>query len=186
MSEQRLEIDSGGEIEIPSTICCNCARPDGIASVASELKLTRYFAMAGTEYTFTWDLPYCSDCASTASRTPVNRLHIALMIGVSTAVLFLGATIGQMALETNLLGGYDFWIALGLAAMGVSGFYASRRPAGAQTSYYQPIRIRKLRQKFISGEVTGIVLGFTNALYLRRFRDANAVLGVSPQPSARG
>ena len=34
-------------------------------------------------------------------------------------------------------------------------------------------RIRKLRQRFSSGDATGLVLGFTNSAYMRRVRQAN-------------
>lgn len=175
MGESRLEIRSAGEeISIPGEICCNCASSDRLESVESVLTLTRYFGMAGVEYTFRWSLPYCPACRVTATRNPVNRLHIALMIGLGTVALFLAAILAQSAMDRNLLGGHDFWIALVVSTVLVAGFYAARRPHGQQTSYYQPIRIRKLRQRFASGEVTGIVLGFTNDLYMRRFREANA------------
>jgi len=174
MSESRLEIrNTAGEIEIPNEICCNCARTERVGSVESELKLTRYFGLGGSEYTFRWDLPYCPECEVTASRNPVNKLHIALVIGLCTVSLFLVAIIGQMAMDESLLGGNDFWLALGVSIVLVGGFYASRKPQGGQTSYYQPIRILKLRQTFTSGEVTGIVLGFTNGSYMRRFREVN-------------
>lgn len=174
MGEARLEIGTGGEIEFPTELCCNCASPDRVDPVDSELKLTRYFGMGGSEYAFTWPLPYCPECQVTASRNPLNRLHVVLVVGVWTTALFLAATIGQMALGRNLLEGNDFWIALVVSTVLVAGFYAARRPQGQQTSYYQPVRIRKLRQKFTSGEVTGIVLGFTNRLYMRRFQEQNA------------
>ena len=175
MSESRVEIENrGNAIDLPTELCCNCAREDGLSTVESELKLTRYFGMAGTEYTFKWELPYCAECRPTASRIPLNKMHIALMIGLWTVGLFLVVVIAQTAMDTSLFGGNDFWVALGFSTMLVCGFYGSRRPKGTQTSYYQPIRIRKLRQKFTSGEVTGIVLGFTSPSYVRRFRDANA------------
>jgi hypothetical protein len=175
MPESRLEITNrGGEIEIPAEICCNCASSDRVDRVQSELKLTRYFGMGGSEYTFKWALPYCPECKLTASRTPVDKLHIALMIGLSTVALFLVSISLQAAMDKNLLGGNDFWFALVVATLLVGSFYTSRKPRGGQTSYYQPIRIRKLRQKFTSGEVTGIVLGFTNGSYMSQFQELNS------------
>ena len=175
MSESLLEISSqSGELSIPDGICCNCAREDRVATVDSELKVTRYFGMGGSEYTFTWGLPFCRGCEATAARTPINKLHVLLVIGVVTVSLFLLAIIAQMLLERSLLGGHDFWVSLAAASALVGAYYATRKPEGAQTSYYQPVRIRKLRQKFSSGEVTGIVLAFTNGAYMRRFREANA------------
>jgi len=98
------------------------------------------------------------------------------MIGVGTLAIFLVAVLFQQAMDQAFLGGYDFWVALGVATALAAAFYSTRRPRGTQTSYYQPVRIRKLRQQFLSGEVTGIVLGFTSGPYLQRFRDANPTL----------
>lgn len=173
MSESRLEIQAG-EIEIPAEICCNCATMDGVGRVESELKLTRFLGMGGSEYTYTWGLPYCPDCAVTANRNPIDKMHVAMVIGMCTVALFLAAIAGQTAIDRSLFAGNDFFVALAAATVLVGGFYAARQPQGGQTSYYRPIRILKLRQKFTSGEVTGIVLGFTNGAYMQRFRDANS------------
>lgn len=177
MGEARLEIKNlTDEIQLPADLCCNCASTIGVGSVESELKLTRFFAMAGVEYTFSWGLPYCEECAPTATRNPIGMLHVALMIGLCTVALFLIVIISQIALDQSYFGGNDFWVSLAAASLFVGAFYATRRPHGSQTSYYQPIRIRKLRQKFTSGEVTGIILGFTNAPYMQRFQAVNARL----------
>jgi len=177
MGEARLEIKNlADEIELPADLCCNCGSTQGVGSVESELKLTRYFAMAGVEYTFRWGLPYCEECAPTATRNPVGPLHVALMIGLGTVALFLIAIIVQIAMDQSYFGGNDFWVSLAAASLFVGAFYATRRPHGSQTSYYQPIRVRKLRQKFTSGQVTGIVLGFTNGSYMQRFQSANTRL----------
>lgn len=174
MGESKIEIGSASDtIEIPGEICCNCASTDRVSAVESELKLARFFLMAGVEYTFKWELPYCPGCAPTASRAPVNKMHIALMVGLWTVGLFLAAVLVQTAMDSSFFAGYDFWVALGVSTLIAGAYYGMRRPSGQQTSYYQPIRICKLRQKFTSGEVTGIVLGFTNPVYSRRFCEAN-------------
>ena len=175
MGESRLEISNTADgIQIPAELCCNCATTDRVETLESELKLTRYLGMGGSEYTFTWGHPYCLACRSTATRIPVNTLHILLVVGMCTTALFLIAVAGQLALEKSLFGGHDFWVALLTSAVLVGGFYAARKPRDGQTSYYQPVRIRKLRQKFTTGEVTGIVLGFTSRPYMRRFQEANS------------
>lgn len=43
------------------------------------------------------------------------------------------------------------------------------KPKGEQTIYFQPVRIGKLKRKFVSGTVTGIRLAFTNREYARAF-----------------
>jgi len=133
MSESLLEIcNDSGELAIPSEICCNCAREDRVATVESELKVTRYFGMGGSEYTFTWGLPFCPDCNETAGRTPIGKLHVALVIGVVSVAFFLLMTIAQMLMERSVLGGYDFWVALALASLLVGAYYASRQPRDAK------------------------------------------------------
>ena len=50
--------------------------------------------------------------------------------------------------------------------------YALRRPTGQQTSFEQPVRLRKVKQRF-TGEVTGYTLAFTQPDYAREFTAAN-------------
>lgn len=176
MSESRIEISTGaGDLDLPMEMCCNCAASSRLTTVHTKLKLSRFLGVGGVEYTYAWRLPFCRDCLHTADRNPVNATHIVLMIGLWTVGLVLAAVIGQTALEKSLFGGHDFWVALTASVVLVVGFYSgSRRPRGLQTSYYQPIRIRKLKQKFTTGEVNGIVVGFTNPAYMRRFQEMNA------------
>jgi hypothetical protein len=53
------------------------------------------------------------------------------------------------------------------------GWYSSRRARARQTSFYQPVRLLKLRQNFLSGIVTGFRLGFSNDTYADQFISAN-------------
>jgi hypothetical protein len=62
----------------------------------------------------------------------------------------------------------SFTVACGL----VFGLYSLRKPVDHQTSYYQPVRLKKVKQKF-TGEITGYVLAFTNQQYQRDFIGAN-------------
>jgi hypothetical protein len=43
-----------------------------------------------------------------------------------------------------------------------------------QTSWYQPVRLVKMRQKFVSGTVVGYVFAFRSVPYRQRFAAANA------------
>ena len=60
-----------------------------------------------------------------------------------------------------------------LACVSVFGFYSQKKPKGAQTSYFQPVRLKKVKQKF-SGEIIGYVIAFTNEVYKRKFISANS------------
>jgi len=54
----------------------------------------------------------------------------------------------------------------------VFGFYSLRKPTDGQTSYYQPVRLKKVKQKF-SGEIVGYIFAFTNSEYASTFIAAN-------------
>ena len=58
---------------------------DATCKVIHELKEVE----GGTEYTFSWRLPYCPQCRPTAARNPLGKLHVVLMIGLVTVGLFL-------------------------------------------------------------------------------------------------
>jgi len=59
-----------------------------------------------------------------------------------------------------------------LSCVLVFGFYSLRRPTDRQTSYYQPVRLKKVKQKF-SGEIVGYIFAFKNSEYASTFIDAN-------------
>ena len=48
-------------------------------------------------------------------------------------------------------------------------FYSRRKPIEGQTSYYQRMRLMKLRQKF-SSKTTGMVFGFTNSAFATKLQ----------------
>lgn len=165
-------IKSDVKFTIPADLCCNCGSTTGLAAVPTKLRKTRYMVLAGTEITVTMNFPYCPDCVRSAKRSPVgvaSKLLMAVLLFVValTVWAFSTASITQavpIGMVLPLLAVLSFGI--------VFGIYSLRKPKGSQTSYYQPVRLKKVRQKFTGG-ITGYVLAFTNTAYERAFVAAN-------------
>jgi len=154
-------------------LCCNCAALTGLTLLDQDTRLTRFFLMGGSEITFRLRLPFCRSCAPSAKRRPISLFHRLLVFGLFYFGVFAVLLLTGMALEseslldrTGLLSGI-----LGLVATVL--WYAVRRPNPHQSSYYQPVRITRLRQKFFSGMVRGIGFAFTSAVYRQQFESIN-------------
>lgn len=161
--------------EVPQDKCCNCGGSDDLKKVTTQLKKTRYMVLGGTELTFNIDLPYCGNCAISAGRLPVGaptKLLVAFGIfwALMLVVIFVPNELGSM-LPGALLPSTMAAVALGLSFT----CYAMRRPVPPQTSYYQPVSLAGVRQKF-SGEVVEITLRFANAPYSTLFQALNQEL----------
>jgi hypothetical protein len=129
--------------------------------------------LGGTELTLNYEFPYCRKCSSTSQIVPVGVGHKLLV----SAILFFVLLLASSSLPVSILASmrqefFNLVIAL-LSLSAVFGFYAFRRPMPGQTSYCQPVRLKKVRQRF-SGEIEGLVLNFTNKLYEREFRKVNS------------
>ena len=86
--------------------------------------------------------------------------------------VFALALIG-LALEAQRLMEHAIIAAVIIALLATVAAIAVRRPRGHQTSYCQPVRITKLRRKFLSGEVTGIRFSFSNGQFASEFTSIN-------------
>ena len=165
-------IKSDVKFNVPTDLCCNCGSTAGLTPVATRLKKTRYMVLAGTEITVTLNFPYCPDCVATAKRSPVGiasklLMAILLFLIALTVWAFASPSITQAVPISMVLP------ALTVLSLGVVfGIYSLLKPKGNQTSYYQPVRLKKVRQKFTGG-ITGYVLAFTNNAYERKFVSVN-------------
>ncbi len=165
-------IKSDVKFNIPTELCCNCGSTTGLSPVPTKLKKTRYMVLAGTEITVTMNFPYCPDCVKTAGRSPVGVVSKMLM----AALLFLIALTVWSFSSPSITQAVPMGMvlpALTVLSLGVVfGIYSLLKPKGNQTSYYQPVRLKKVRQKFTGG-ITGYVLAFTNNAYERKFVSVN-------------
>ncbi len=164
-----LDLDA---IEIPTDICCNCARSRELSIVATPLKKTRYLLLAGTELTITLDFPYCADCAVTATKHAIGGFG-KLLIAFG---LFWILVLGVMLLPFNLasfLPGAMLPLTLFTVAVALTlGYFRLRQPRPPRTSTVQPVRLRGVKQLF-AGDVVGLRLGFSSSTYKKRFDAMN-------------
>lgn len=161
--------------QVPDGSCCNCGATQEISFVETPLKKTRYFVLAGTELRFYLNFPYCSSCVRTADRFPVTFAKKFLVaFGIFWALMLI------VVLVPNDLGmflpGFYLPLVIGIVSLSLSFFlYSLRRIQPPQTSFYQPVTLKGLKQKF-SGDIVGITLKFSNALYADKFATLNRVL----------
>jgi hypothetical protein len=127
--------------------------------------------LGGTELRFTIDLPYCKKCAVTAKRFPVG-LGTKLLVSFGAFwAFFLLAFIVPFDWSPAIVSRLP-WISAVLALATTFGFYAIRKAAPPQTSYYQPVTLKMVKQEF-SGAVIGMTLHCSNSSFARHFSDVN-------------
>ncbi len=162
------------QFAFPADFCCNCGKKTDIERTEQDTKVTTYLFGGGTEITFKFPLPFCRECIPSSKRRPKNIFHrilvflvlfgaVALALIVSELFIPQGTVISEHLVPISLVASLSFtiiWISL-------------NRPKGKQTSYFQPVRIRKLKREFISGDITKIVFSFTNKAYERAFSAKN-------------
>jgi hypothetical protein len=166
------ELASNVQINFPSAKCCNCGSVSGIFAVSTNLKVTKFLGLGGTEITIKPQLPFCANCKKTARRIAVGigskvLVSLILFFLFMISLAFVPSSISDKVpteIALMLLFAISFSLVLGL--------YSLRKPTGSQTSYYQPIRLKKVKQKF-SGEIVGYVLAFTNKEYQKDFIESN-------------
>lgn len=170
----KVELGAGVEFSFPVSNCCNCGTRKGVAVVRQDTRRTSYFGLGGTEITFELPIPLCPGCVPSAKRRPKNLLHRALVFCVAFGVAVLGLMgVDELLYSIPALSRYLLQLSL-LIALTVFGLMLLwSQPRGRQTSYYQPVRIRKLRREFVSGKVTGIRFFFSNRNYAELFARRN-------------
>jgi len=170
----KVEFAKGLTFTFPKSPCCNCGTSSGLQAIEQDTRQTTYLFGGGTEVTFRLPLPFCPSCVPTAKRRPKNFFHQILMFLVCFGLAFLALiVVGDVIFSIPALGEYVAGIAFGIALL-VTGLMAlTRKPKGKQTSYFQPVRIQKLKREFVSGTVTGIRFAFTNGDYARAFTREN-------------
>jgi hypothetical protein len=173
-----VELASSVTMEFPLECCANCGSRGSVRVVDTEVRRTLFLLGGGSETTLRLPVPYCPTCEVTAARTPngpLAKLLLSLLLSMALMLVLsiAAATTGRALIPVEDPG--TFYLTLLVVSVGlVFAGYRLRRPRGTQTSWYQPVRLRKLRQRFVDGTITGIVIGFTCPAYLRCFAAANA------------
>ena len=170
----QLQFAEGVVFAFPKTLCCNCGTPAGISVIEQDTRLTPYMIGGATEITFKLPLPFCAGCTPSAKRRPKNVMQRALLFALVFTSAFFAILIGSdVAFSVPWLTAYIVPLSLCIAAIVVGSAVLIGRSKGNQTSYYQPVRIRKLKREFISGKILSIRFSFTNKNYAQLFVHQN-------------
>ncbi len=147
-------------VNFPQDICCNCGTSEGLSKCRTPLN------------GISPELPYCIHCDESATRKQRGVIaKILYSILLAPVIWFAGSVIFPISMTMHI--GESFLIySLVLAFIAVFGYTGSRKPRGQQTSYYQPVRIKKVRQK-LNGKNGGYAFAFTNKSYEEKFAEAN-------------
>jgi hypothetical protein len=172
-----MEVQSPA-LTFPTAFCCNCGDTNCVSEI-QDTRVTRYFAIFGTETTFHLPLPICAACRRTTRRRPAGFFSRLLVLAIMVACWFLlllaiaGSTTPPPWIADNL-----FIISLVLGAILAVVFYRFRRAKPPRTSFYQPVRIKQADVRIGGvmngpGQVAYMKLAFTNPDYLNVFMNAN-------------
>jgi hypothetical protein len=152
--------------------CCNCARPRDVTLLETPYAISKSAVAFSVTWSGSLPLPYCDACAPSATRRAPQRgqnLSIALVAGIVAAGLLVNAGMAEGGGDMMLL----VWlVTMGVAYGGLRWWSDSRPRLPGQTSYYQPVRVRALKQTF-GGKVIGLKLDFTSSVFEREFQIAN-------------
>jgi hypothetical protein len=170
----RFNINELIPVAVPADICCNCGSDIGVTLITTRLVKTTYLLMGGTETTISLSLPFCKNCAVTATRLPVG-ISAKLLI---SAMLFFASMLTWTFLPDNVSrfipGGTVIPALAILSCAVVFGYFPAHRTGNGQTSRCQPVRLKRVKGQLLGfGEATGCVLEFTNDLYRSKFNAAN-------------
>lgn len=158
----------------PPSNCCNCGTRKDVRVIAQDTRRTTYLGAGGTEITFQLNLPFCPVCVPSAKRRPKSLVHHALMFAVGFGAVFLGLIIlGDVVYSIPALSKYLLPLSLLGAALIMGITLLVSQPKTRQTSYYQPVRISRLKREFVSGKVVGIRFFFSNRNYAALFERHN-------------
>jgi hypothetical protein len=154
-------------ISFPTGACCNCGATAGVEQRPMLLAVTRFMLLGGTEWSVPVQVPCCATCAPSLTRRSPGVSGPVLAFAIWFGVAFVGA-MSLQSMQGWEVGNSTLGLAAVVALAITGGWYGLRRPKGAQTSFYQPIRIVRLHQRF-SGAITGITFGFTREDLARAF-----------------
>jgi hypothetical protein len=167
-----LPIKSDVPLRAPSENCCNCGSSANVTPIATDLRRMPLMGLAGAEIKLTLPFPYCEACAPTARRrrpTALGVIAVSLLLALVLGMcwLFLGP---QLSEEKAAYVVAPILVVVSFAV--VLAFYSLRRAAGAQTSYYQPVKLKNTGHRW-PADITGLELAFTNRKYAETFSSAN-------------
>ena len=162
-------------LNFPSTFCCNCGDTN-CRSENQDTRLSGWFSSSSANTTFQLSIPVCAACIRSTRRRPPNLVSqfltwLLVAVLVSGALFWLASSFVLPLWFSDYLLGFAGGITLILRLL----FDRLRRPRPMQTSFHQPVRVRRAEVRFAGdrGQLTALKLGFTNHEYLNVFTTAN-------------
>jgi uncharacterized protein (DUF983 family) len=175
---QQTPDTAGLGIRFPEDRCLNCGTRIALQDADLELRHTTFLLFGGIELLLRFPVTSCAGCAASMSRRALPAAQriivIGLCIAVVTTFVFLAVSL-DLDMPAWLK---SHWLAISVIGGGVPPWlwFERQKPTHPQTSYYQPVRLRRLKRSFLEGRIDRIDLGFTNPDVLRAFRTLNAPL----------
>ncbi|MBB2483750.1 hypothetical protein H5407_00770 [Mitsuaria sp. WAJ17] len=165
----------GFSLQFPEDVCANCGTRSEVFVAEQNTKVTRFLLLGGSEISFALPVSSCTHCVDSLHRRPLSlgnkALITGMMAGACATVLLMWASMGST--KTGFLADHPFLVSA-LAGLGLSWAWFRRHRAQApQSSYYQPVRIRRLKRQFVDGTIEAMHLAFTNKDYRLAFVRAN-------------
>lgn len=158
----------------PDDLCCNCGSKGSLKTVEQDTRLTKFFGGAGTESTFKFTLPFCERCEASSMRRPKTLFHRLMLFALTFAITATALVIvAGFILDLKSIADNTVYISLGVSLLIVGAQILRQRPGHGQSSYFQPVRIVKLKRKFVSGALTAIKLHLSNQEYKAVFGNYN-------------
>lgn len=156
-------------LRLPQFFCCNCGSAQEIRPITT---MIRYRVLGRPEVTIRPQLPYCRGCTKSSKREPVGLVKKAVVAALFALALALIVSIVPLPHLPRLVSEHIFYVAAAVALAVVFAFYALQKPRDNQTSYHQPLRLKRARQER-SGRIVNLTLAFTNEKYAEMFIAAN-------------
>jgi hypothetical protein len=167
-----LPVNSEVQLVAPIDSCCNCGSTTDVRVAETDLRHMPMMGLAGAEISVALPFPYCPGCVKTARRRRPGLLGILAVSALLATVLAMCWLFFSPPLSEETTS-FIVAPAIGALSLGmVLMFYLLRKPAGQQSSYYQPVKLKKTGHKW-PADITGLELGFTNHQYAGQFSAAN-------------
>lgn len=163
-------------VSFPSGKCCNCGSDVGLSMVAEKICSASFIVAQESQTIIKPSLPYCPACISSARRHPTGLGSKILMSLFLSLFLFIALMFSPTFYPRTIIvadpNGFLFPLTFILASGIVFGLFSLKKPTGKQTSHYQPVRLKKVKENSTC-EIVGYIFAFTNPEYERDFVAVN-------------
>lgn len=172
-----VPLADGFSLQFPEDVCANCGTRSEVFVAEQDTRLNRLLPLGDGALTFALPVPTCLECSDSLARRPLTLgkrvLFTGLLAGAS-AVLLVLATQGSVGgAGAGFVARHPYAVSalIGLSLSWV--WFRRHRAQAPQSSFYQPVRIRRLKRQPLGGTVEAMYFSFTNKAYRLAFARAN-------------